>query len=189
MWLPKGDVSSAATRSCNRMTARSVALLLMLVVPALAACEGSSGFRPLYGSAVGGATAEKMAQVEFGVIPGRVGQRIRNELIFEGTGGGHPLPPQYRFDVTIREQLVSTLVNHKGEAQSQIYNLEAKFQLIRLSDKKVVLQGSSFGRAGFERYDSIFSNVQAKQDAENRAARTVALDLKSRLAAYLAGAA
>jgi len=181
-------VSSASARLRNRTAARSLALL-MLVVPALAACEGSSGFRPLYGSAVGGATAEKMAQVEFGVIPGRVGQRIRNELIFDSTGGGHPLPPEYRFDVNIREQLVSTLVNHKGEAQSQVYNLEAKFQLIRLSDKKVVLQGTSFGRAGFERYTSIFSNVQAKQDAENRAARTVATDLKSRLAAYLAGAA
>ena len=188
MWLPKGEVASATVRPRSRVAVRSLALV-MLIVPALAACEGASGFRPMYGSAVGGATTEKMAQVDFGVIPGRVGQRIRNELIFDSTGGGYALPPAYRFDVTIREQLVSTLVNHEGQAQSQVYNLEAKFQLIRLSDKKVVLQGTSFGRAGFERYSSIFSNVQAKQDAENRAARTIATDLKSRLAAYLAGAA
>ena len=188
MWSSKGEAASASIRPRNRIAARSLALV-MLIAPALAACEGASAFRPMYGSAVGGATAEKMAQVEFGGIPGRVGQRIRNDLIFDSTGGGYALPPVYRFDVTIREQLVSTLVNHKGEAQSQVYNLEAKFQVIRLADKKVVLQGTSFGRAAFERYTSIFSNVQAKQDAENRAARTVATDLKSRLAAYLAGAA
>ena len=54
---------------------------------------------------------------------------------------------------------------------------------------QVVLQGKSAGRAGFERFQSIFSNVRARQDAENRVANTVAQDLKTRLAAYLSGAA
>ena len=189
MSLPEGDATSASRQPRGRLSRRSL-LSLLLIAPALAACEGSTGFRPMYGSTSigGGSVAEQMAQVEFGTIPSRVGQRIRNELIFQSTGGGHPLPPIYRFDVTIREQLVSTLVDRKGQAQSQVYNLEAKFQLIRLSDRKVVLEGISHGRASFERYTSIFSNVQAKQDAENRAASSVALDLKSRLGAYLAGA-
>jgi LPS-assembly lipoprotein len=55
-----------------------------------------------------------------------------------------------------------------------------------MRDKVVVLQGLSGGRAGFERYSSIFSNVRAREDAENRAAKTVAEDLKSRLATFLA---
>jgi LPS-assembly lipoprotein len=91
--------------------------------------------------------------------------------------------------VTIREQLISTLVRQDGQAQGQVYNLEAKFQLVRLSDKKVLMQGTSYGRAAFERFVSIFSNVEAKEDAENRAANTVAQDIKSRLGAYLAGSA
>lgn len=163
---------------------------VLLVGPAGAACEGGSGFRPLYGSAsIGGNVDAQLAEVEFGSIPGRVGQRIRNELIFQGAGGGALLPSTYRFDVTIRESVTSTLVRRDGEAQSQIYNLDAKFQLVNLKDKKVVLEGISYGRAGFERNPSIFSNVRAREDAENRAARTVAQDLKSRLAAHLAGAA
>ena len=52
-----------------------------------------------------------------------------------------------------------------------------------------MLQGASHGRAGFERFQSIYSNVRARDDAENRAARTVADDLKMRLATYLSGAA
>ena len=52
----------------------------------------------------------------------------------------------------------------------------------------MVLTGTSFARAGFERFESIFSNVRAREDAENRAARTLGDDLKSRLVAYLAEA-
>ena len=51
-----------------------------------------------------------------------------------------------------------------------------------------MLEGTSHARAGFERFDSIYSNVRAREDAENRAARTIADDLKTRLAAYLSGA-
>ena len=40
-----------------------------------------------------------------------------------------------------------------------------------------------------ERFQSIYSNVRARDDAENRAARTVADDLKTRVAIYLSNAA
>ena len=43
--------------------------------------------------------------------------------------------------------------------------------------------------AAFERFQSIYSNVRARDDAENRAARTVADDLKTRVAIYLSNAA
>jgi LPS-assembly lipoprotein len=179
---------SLALSTRGRRRALRALLAIAMVCPALAACEG--GFQPMYGSlGPGPSLEEKLAQVEFGTIPGRVGQRIRNELVFQGTGGGLPAPPAYRLQVTIREAVVSTLVRQDGESQSQLYNLDAKFQLIRLADKKVVLEGTSHGRAGFERFSAIFSNVRAREDAENRAARTVAQDLKSRLGAYLSGAA
>ncbi len=164
-------------------------LMLAAVAPVLAACEG--GFKPMYApSAIGGGdTNEKLAQVDIAIIPGRVGQRIRNELIFQNTGGRSPPPPRYKLEVAIRESLTTTLVRIDGESSGQIFNLDAAFRLIRLDTKEVVLEGASYGRAGFERFQSIYSNVRAKEDAENRAARTVANELKTRLAAYLSGAA
>ena len=168
--------------------ARSIAIV-MLLAPALAACEGSTGFRPMYGAATLADTEAKLASVSFGTIPGRVGQRIRNELIFQTTGGGSGLPPKYHVDIAIRQQIVSTLVRKDGELQSQVYSLEAKFQLIRVADNAVLLEGTSYGRASFERFDSIYSNVKAREDAENRAARAVAQDIKTRLAAFLSGTA
>ena len=53
----------------------------------------------------------------------------------------------------------------------------------------MALTGTSYGRIAFQRFDSVFSNVRARNDAENRAATTVAEDLKSRLAAFLSNAA
>ncbi len=157
----------------------------------IAGCSDGSGFRPLYGTtSLGGAdAAEKLAKVEIAPIPGRVGQQIRNEVIFQTTGGGHALPPDYRLEVAIRESITSTLVKVSGDASGSVYNLDADFRLVRISDKKVVMQGKSVSRAGFERFTSVFSNVRARRDAENRAATNVARDLRTRLAAYLAQSA
>jgi LPS-assembly lipoprotein len=160
----------------------------LLALGALAGCgDGSSGFRPLYGSALinGAAVEEKLATVDIAPIPGRVGQRIRNELIFQSTGGGAAKTPEYRLDVAIRESVTSTLVAIDGNAGSQIYNIDASFSLVRLSDKKVIAQGKSNGRAAFTRVTSIFANVEARQDAENRAAETVGEELRTRLLALL----
>ena len=159
----------------------------VLAVPFLGGC-GSSGFHPLYGSALinGDAVNERLAAIDVAPIPGRVGQRIRNELIFQTTGGGAPKPPQYRLDIAIRESVTSMLVAVDGNAGSQIYGIDATYSLVRLSDKKVVAHGSSYGRASFDRVSSVFANVEARQDAENRAAETVGEELRTRLLAVLA---
>lgn len=189
---------SASSRSASvdgpggrrrRATAFAVAAAIA-VAPVLSACS-DGGFRPLYGTiAIGGADVhDRLAAVDVGPVPGRVGQKMRNELVFQTTGGGGKLPPAYRLDLIVRESVTSTLVKISGDASGSVYTLETDFQLIRLADKQVVLQGKSAGRAGFERFNSIFSNVRARQDAEDRAATSVAQDLKTRLAAYLSNSA
>ncbi len=156
--------------------------------PILAAC-GDGDFRPLYGpTASGEHLQDVLAKVDIAPIPSKVGQRIRNELIFNNTGGGEAQKPAYRLEIVIREGINSTLVTKDGEAYSQVYNVEAGYQLIHLKQKSIVLQGSSHARAAFERYQSIYSNVRAREDAETRVAKTIADELKVRLAAYLSRA-
>ena len=180
---------SGLTRASRSWGHRPLGLLLLLAsAVALSACGDAAGFRPLYGAGATGNVSEQLKQVDFSPIPGRVGQRIRNEMIFQTTGGGNPLPPTHRLEVVLAENLTSTLVNVQGEAAGQIYSVQASFRLVDTKDKKVVFQGTSHARAGFERFESIYSNVRAREDAENRAARTIADDLKTRLAAYLSRA-
>ena len=183
------DDSGLARASRDRRHTPLVLSLLFAAAVALSACSDAAGFRPLYGpSASGGSVGEQLKQVDFAPIPGRVGQRIRNDMIFHTTGGGNPLPPTHRVEIVLKENLTSTLVNIQGEASGQVYSVEAAFRLIDTKDKKVVFQGTAHARAGFERFESIYSNVRAREDAENRVARTIADDLKTRLAAYLSRA-
>ena len=185
-------LSDDSTTACGLALRRQTllyALLALTLAGGLAAC-GDSAFRPLYGSNVAGEYAsERLKEVDFAPIPGRVGQRVRNDLVFQATGGGDPLPPQFRFEVVLQENLTSTLVkvtgNDAGRSSGAIYSVQASFRLIDNKSKQVVFQGASHARAGFERFESIYSNVRAREDAENRAARTIAEDLKTRLAAYL----
>ena len=103
---------------CSRLVARGLlATSVVVAISALSGC-GDGGFRPLYGSALinGSAVTERLATVDIAPIPGRVGQRIRNELIFQTTGGGAPKPPQYRLDIAIRESVTSMLVAVDGTA-------------------------------------------------------------------------
>jgi len=184
MWLSEARYNrlSRAAR-----TARAV-ISCALVAGSLSACADGSGFKPLYGAAgIGAGVDSKLASVQVAPIPGRLGQRIRNDIIFETTGGGAVTEhPAYRLEIAVTESLASTLVDATGNANSQVYTAEAKFNLVRLSDKTVVLKGSSFGRASFERNASVFANVRAQDDAQDRTARSIGTELKTRLAAYLA---
>ena len=179
------DQCSTSVSARFRGQGKRAIIGVLLLSFALAGCE-SGGFRPLYATGAGGESVNtRLSQINIATIPSRVGQRLRNDLIFENNGGALPAESLYRLDIAIRESLVSTLVRSDGEAASQIYNLDAKFKLYRLSDKKLILEGTSYGRAGFERYTNIYSNVRAREDAENRAAKTIASDMRSRLAAFL----
>ena len=190
MWSANDQTRGRSMRTNSRRSTIGV-VVACAAMPMLAAGCGDGGFRPLYASpaVVGTDVNERLAQVDIAPIPGRVGQRLRNELIYQSTGGDLPLQPEYRLNIVIRESITATLVRVDGDSLGSTYNLDASFTLVRMSDKTVILEGKSFGRAPFQRFDSVFANVRARQDAENRAARTVGDELKSRLAAFLSSAA
>jgi LPS-assembly lipoprotein len=186
--MSSAEAGSARATLNRRSLVRGLALLLA-ATPALSAC-GNSGFHPLYGTTASGAgMQERLAQVEVAPIPGRVGLRIRNEVRFQANGPGEALPPTHRLEVTLAESMTSTLVRTDGAAMGLIYAVNANFKLVEIKTKKVVLTGTSHARASFERFSAVYSNVRARDDAENRAAKTIADDLTTRVAAYLSGAA
>jgi LPS-assembly lipoprotein len=197
----RSDVESAERdlmMNCQRYRVGTFGLLLA-INGTLSGC-GNGGFRPLYGPTPSGvAVQERMKELEVATIPGRVGQVIRNELIFHAGGGGELLPPTHRLEVVTSESVQTTLVSSTGNSNGGVYLLQAKFKLIRIKDKKVVMEGTSLGRAAFESFTNIattgtlspnytYSTVRAHDDAENRAARVVADDLKTRMAIYFSGA-
>jgi LPS-assembly lipoprotein len=164
---------------------------------ALAALAGfglsACGFQPLYGSntttASGARLAETMSSVDVTPIPGRVGQKLRNELIFSNTGGNYAARSRYKLDIAIRESVINQLVQITGDARGQVYQLQASYKLINLANGKVIHKGTAISRAPYNRYQEIFANVRARYNAEDRAARTVSESIKTQLAAFLASSA
>ena len=130
-----------------------------------------------------------MAGVDITPIPGRVGQKLRNELIFANTGGSRAAASRYRLEIAIKESVTDQLVQITGDATGQVYQLDATFQLIDSASGKVLLQGKAISRAPYNRFQEIFANVRARYDAENRAARTMSESIKTQVAAFLTNAA
>ena len=157
-----------------------------LAAPLLAGCQ----FQPLYGTSTSGhSVKDAMKSVVIAPIPGRVGQRLRNELIYGATGGGGGDVPKYRLQIAIRDYITNILVETTGDAEGQLYNLDASFKLLRISDDSVLFEGESTSRAAYDKYEQIFANTRARVDAENRAARTIADGIKTRVAAFLSRSA
>ena len=85
--------------------------------------------------------------------------------------------------------MTSILVETTGDAEGQLYNLDASFTLLRAGDNVVLLEGESTSRAAYDKFEEIFANTRARIDAENRAARIVGDGIKTRIAAFLSGKA
>jgi len=144
------------------------------------------GFQPLYGTGPSGVQLDDvMRSVSVSPIPGRVGQRVRNELIYSTTGGGYSDAPRYRLEIAIRESVQDVFVARSGESEGRAYRLIASFKLIRIEDGAELVSGQSVGRAAYDNLDSAFADVRARRDAENRAAESVANDIQTRLATTL----
>jgi LPS-assembly lipoprotein len=168
----------------SAMTAISLALL----GPVLSGC----GFQPLYGSAAvtgGTGVGDQLAAIDIQEIPGRVGQVVRNELVFKTTGGGESSESLYRLEIALREAARSTLVEIDGDAKGLVFALTANFKLTRRSDNAVVMTGRAEARAAYQKVESIFANIRARRDAEDRAAKMIADSIRTRIAAKLSQSA
>lgn len=150
------------------------------------------GFHPMYGTTASGTNlTDVMKSVQVATIPSRTGQRLRNELIFGTTGGGEPLAPVYRLDIALRETVRNTLVTTTGAPTGQILQLDAEFRIVRIKDNETLFKGYGTAEATYDltgwsgTTGSVYGDTRAALDAENRAARTLADTLKTKVAAFL----
>ena len=84
-----------------------------------------------------------LASIDILPIDGRVGQKIRNDLVFAFTGGGAPLPPAYRLDITVQVVAAQTAIvdPFTDRPELETAGVEAAFALIRIGTGEPVLSG------------------------------------------------
>jgi LPS-assembly lipoprotein len=162
-----------------------VGKLLAVVIVALAAQLGG-GCHPMYGTtSLGTSTHSELASVAITVIPGRVGQRIRNELVFQFTGGSEPASPQYQLEVTYRESDTGVLIKRNDDSSGYINSIDAEYTLKSIDGRTELMKGRSHARAAYDKNSSTFANVRAKVDAENRIAHDIATDIATKVASFI----
>jgi LPS-assembly lipoprotein len=167
---------------------------------AVAASTGGC-FQPLYGEppaagAAGPGLRAALSRVDIGQIPApkgadeaRLAVEIRNALIFDLTGGGEPLPPTYRLNIRMTTTAADIIVDTTTTRPSiENYGINASYTLVEIATGKPVVTGQTFARVSYDipGQEQRFARLRGLRDAETRAARTVADNIRARLAAYFA---
>lgn len=172
---------------------RSAALALVLV--AVGACQ----IRPLYMDASTGGPLSPTPDLKAIVIDpvanrpdeieeNRVAQVLRNELQFLFRGkGGPPDEERYRLRIISSVSTDQLAVELEEDLPSAVLlTLQSTFILSELDSERTLLTGTSSTSASYDFSSQRFSNVRAERDAGERAARTVAQNIGTRIASYFA---
>jgi LPS-assembly lipoprotein len=158
---------------------------------ALALVVGGCQVRPLYMGAVSGSPVSPVPDLRAIVIEpprDRTEQVVRNELLFLFRGdGGAAEEERYRLRILVDDTTDPLAVELEEDLPSAVLvTLTATFILTAIETDRTLLTGSSTGSASYDFSSQRFANVRAEKDARERAARTMAENIASRIAAYFA---
>lgn len=128
-----------------------------------------------------------LRQVAIGPVDTRVAQQVRNRLIFLLQGGQSPTAPAFDADLNVTSSARDLL---RVQAPASGVNVTARrvtvtatVRLTRLSDGVVFVDEARSATAAFDNTRQEFANERALRDAEDRAARAVAEQLRIVIAA------
>ncbi|HZT26453.1 MAG TPA: LPS assembly lipoprotein LptE [Pseudolabrys sp.] len=168
-------------------------------LPAVLALAGLTAgcFQPLYGDSRVVPTAgldNKLSSVDVrpidtpnGTPLARIGVNVRNDLIYDLTGGGGTVSPTHRLDIHLTSSASQVIVNiNTGRTDVQDLGINATYTLVDLATGKTVVSGQTFSRVSYNipGEQQRFVGDRGRRDAENRAAQVIADNIKQRLASY-----
>ena len=154
-------------------------------------------FEPLYGerSLSGGpGIRDALASVDVtqivaanGTQLARLAVETRNDLLFELYGGGPPAPPTHKLVITLALTNLSVIVDiFTNRPDLENFGIDATYTLTEIATKKIVIKGQTFSRVSYDipGQQQRFARQRALRDAEDRAAKVIAEQIRTRLASY-----
>lgn len=145
---------------------------------------GACGFRSLYGTDAAGDAPGELATIEISPIADRLGQQLRNNLLDLLNPRGRPANPRYLLTVRLDRSAQRLAIEKDAFATRANLRLTANFSLQDPDSRKTVLSGKSLVVSSYNILDSEFATLMAEKDAKARAAREIAQDIRTRLAAF-----
>jgi len=159
------------------------AALMLAIGLALSGC-----IQPLYGSlGAGGDVAGELQAIKVDPIGGKTGHYLANDLIFALNGTGAAVQPKYLLKVTLSENVQTPLLDTvSGYPTAANVVVNAEYKLLRSGTETQIAAGKVTVLEGYDRTSQRFANLRAAQDAEIRGAKSLADQIRIRLAAALA---
>jgi LPS-assembly lipoprotein len=165
---------------------------VVLLAGLLAAC-----FEPMYGQRTlsgGPGLRERLSTVEVAAIDApngtpeaRIAVELRNALMFDLTGGSAAPSPTHRLKIQMtstRQQVIVDITTARADVEQ--YGINATYTLTEIATGKPVVTGQTFARVSFDNPGQAqrFARARGQRDAEDRAAKVIAENIRSRLASY-----
>ncbi len=145
-------------------------VVLLPLLPGMAGC----GFSPLYGGGAQRGAEARLSTMEIAPQTTRTGQLIRNAML-EGIAPAQAGGGRYHLSFTAKESVgTKRLV------------LDVDYVLSDRRTGKVLTTGKTFADISYAETRQPVSDIQARKNAREAAARVVAHDIRTRLAAWLA---
>jgi LPS-assembly lipoprotein len=169
---------------------RTKSILSPLVAILFAATAASCMFQPMYAQSPlfgsGSSLNDALRDVDVARIEGRIGNELRNDLIYELTGGeGNRTNAPYRLTLVAEVTSFNPVVdNQSGRSLSNIISFDITYKLHDVVQNRVVLTEQALARVSIDASQQRFANLRARRDAENRAAKIAAEQIRARLASF-----
>jgi LPS-assembly lipoprotein len=179
---------SWSDRPFGRLTPAVAAIALFCGPGLLAGCSVS----PLYGNAYAPtSTAAQVASIGIKPVSTRQAQEVRNHLIFMFSGGqGSPAEPAYFMDLVVSSSRTASAVIQAGTAEqsptASLLNMRASYTIRDNATGEIVASGQRQVASAYDVPLQEFAALRAIRDAENRAARELAEQLRLAVAQELA---
>jgi LPS-assembly lipoprotein len=157
-------------------------------------------FQPLYAerpTPIGvSSVATRLSSVDVASIDAPSGSRlarvsvgVRNELNYDLTGGGGGASPLYRLNVRMNATQIQIIVDiNTGRPDVNNYGIDATYILTEIATGKPVVKGQTFARVSYNipGQEQRFAGERGLRDAEDRAAKEIAENIRNRLASHFA---
>jgi LPS-assembly lipoprotein len=155
---------------------------ILSVGTVLLLCDCSS-YRPLYGTTANGSNvADSLSAISVPVQRSRTGQLLRNNLLsgLDSSGVSH-----YELRLAIAESSASVSALAGTNLNRKRYSLSVHYDLVDLASGTALKSGTSFATVSYDTVREPVADLQAADNARDRAADEVSQDLRVRVAAYL----
>jgi len=171
----------------------------IIIVLALAGLTAGC-FQPLYAErpTAAGVTgvADRLSSVDVAAIDAPSGSRlarvsvsVRDELMYDLTGGAGRASPIYRLNVRMTATQLQVIVDiNTARPDINNYGIDATYTLTEIATGKPVVTGVTFARVSYNipGQQQRFAGERGLRDAEDRAAKEIAENIRNRLASHFA---